>query len=327
LTVVAGLVDAASNNVILIADSRVTYRDDTTIVARKDICQKTASLDNQGVFGFAADDINSAACIAHYLTGTYKKRGVGWLKFKHEVDNFLRDLEVFKQKDLVQFLVAFMDDTDPVKHPAMGVVPRATLVKFSTAGDHVVTRFGLDMIGSGSAVYDAVKAGWIKILNFARQDDLYGGVGHRAMFFSEVLLIENKSRDITSVGGLMQVHFVEQDGVRAVPYQRWVEVDKDHGTYVLMDIDADGRWVQLHEPTGMRVPLRFPDEKDFGKVSTATHDNFVLESRLTKDSPGVKPKSNQVKLYELRTSASGDLIVRTPGRPKERSDKPPSVNE
>ena len=110
----------------------------------------------------------------------------------------------------------------------------------------------------------------------------------------------------------MQIHFIERGGVRAVPYERWVDIDDGHGTYVTMDIDAEGAWVQIHRPSGLRVPLRFPGEPDFGSASEQTATNFELESRLTKESPGVQLTPNPVPVYKGLSNASGEWLVRTP---------------
>lgn len=130
----------------------------------------------------------------------------------------------------------------------------------------------------------------------------------RALFMSHMIVDEAKVRSIDSVGGLMQIHFVEKDGTRAIPYERWVDVDGTYGTYVKMDIDADGAWVQIHEPSHLEVPLRFPDEQDFG----AAFVNFELQDRLTKDSPGVYHTPNPVKVYRPIRTIEGEWVVRTP---------------
>ena len=124
-------------------------------------------------------------------------------------------------------------------------------------------------------------------------------------------MIMDVARDlsITSVGGLMQIHFVEKGGTRAIPYERWIDIDEKHGTYVRMDIDTNGAWVQIHEPTGLRVPLRFPDEPDFLAVT----GNFEIQDRLTLSSPGVSPKPNPVAVYRLSTDDEGRWLVRTSG--------------
>ena len=138
----------------------------------------------------------------------------------------------------------------------------------------------------------------------------------RALYFSHIIADEAWVRGIESVGGLMQVHFVERGGTRAIPYERWVDIDESVGAYVMMDIDyvmmdidAEGAWRQIHEPSGLTVPLRFPEEPDFNAVSS----NFELQRQLTKDSPGVQLKPNPVEVYKLLPDASVGCVVRIPG--------------
>ena len=268
-----------------------------------DICQKVARLGNQGLFGFAGD-VTPAGLISRRITGTYKNRGVGWLKSESEVLGLLSSFGSLTLSASNKFLVAFMDDTEL----GAGGRSRATLVRFSTDGDYAMTRLGIELIGSGSGTYNAIRSKYTDFLKF-------GGTGRRgqafaqmALFMSEVVIQESKANAIDSVGGLMQVHFIEQDGVRAIPYERWVDIDDTHGTYVVMEIDADGAWVQVHKPLGLRVPLRFPGEKDFG----VAQGNFELERLLTKDSPGVRTRPNPVLVHRPFQSDSGEWLVRVP---------------
>ena len=301
MTVVAGLVDATSNSAIIVADSRVTARDGG---AHFDICQKVAWLDNQGVFGFAGPT-EVAASISRWITGTYKKRGVGWLNSESEVLGFLSHIGALGQPDPNEFLVAFMDDAEASN-------PRATIVRFSTDGVYARTRLGLEIIGSGSETYDAIRPMLTDLISFAGLGRTGAALAQRALFLSEVVVTEAKAQSIESVGGLMQVHLIEKAGIRAVPYERWVDIDEAHGTYVTMDIDAVGAWVQVHGPSGLTVPLRFPGEPDFGLASGTKATNFELESLLTTESPGVQPTPNPVLAYKGFSNESGEWLVRTP---------------
>ena len=124
---------------------------------------------------------------------------------------------------------------------------------------------------------------------------------------SHMVATEAKARLIESVGGLMQIHFIERGGNRAIPYERWVDIDESYGTYVKMDIDAAGYWVQIHEPTGLEVPLRFPGEADFGDEG----GNFEIERSLDRNSAGVQRRPNPVHLYKPYLSDSGEWLLRT----------------
>ena len=66
-----------------------------------------------------------------------------------------------------------------------------------------------------------------------------------------------------------------------------------------MDIDTRGQWVQVHEPSGLRIPLGFPFQDDFTLQDSGIKHTFDLRERLTAKSPGVVPKTNPVLLYRL----------------------------
>jgi hypothetical protein len=87
------------------------------------------------------------------------------------------------------------------------------------------------------------------------------------------LFLLAKGKSIESIGGLIQQHFVEEAGNRAIPYRRWVDSDDHSGTYVDMQIDDSGAWLQIYEPTRLGVPLRFPGESDLWEEEVV---NFVL---------------------------------------------------
>ena len=283
MTVVVGLAEPVSSTVILIADSRVTQESQST-ATHFDVCQKIARLDNQGLIGISGE-IRLASDVARWVTGTYKERGIGWIGSKAEVVGLLDHIGVLGQREKAEFLVAYVD----------GGVPR--LVRFTTDGDYTRTSFGLKMIGAGSEIYDAIRPRLTDIVNFAGPGRGGIAVGQRAFLLSEWVTQEARRRSITSVGGLMQIHFVEAAGVRAIPYRHWVDVDEQHGTYVNMEIDDDGAWVQVHEPSGSRVPLRFPGESDFRSAAGTTSENFELARSLSWDSPGVVARPNPVELY------------------------------
>jgi len=252
LTIVAGLADPVSNTAILLADSRVTRECDD---AHFDICQKVIHLGTHGLVGFSGP-IMEASTTAHWIIGTFKKLGPSWLINEADVMGMLRQIGAFGQPNPNSFLAAFMDER---RH--------ATLVRFSTMGDYNLTRAGIEMIGSGSETYGAIRPKMTDIMNLGGGGRGGIAVGNRAFLMSHMILSDAKKLSIDSVGGLMQIHFVERDANRALPYEHWVDIDETHGTYVKMDIDDKGYWVQIHEPTGLEVPLRFPGGPDFGDAS------------------------------------------------------------
>ena len=293
MTVVAGLADPASNTVLLVADSRVTAKTDG---AHFDVCQKVVQLGDDGLIGVSGRS-ETAEDTVRWITGTYKKKGVEWLSSGSEVLGMLDYIGVMGQKEPNAFLVAFMDAR---RH--------ATLVQFSNYGEYSLTHAGIKMVGTGSRVYDSIRPEMAKIMMFGGGGFGGSAAAQRALFFSEMVVSEAKRESIDSVGGLMQVHFVEREGTRAIPYKRWVDVNDTHGTYMTMDINEDGLWVQIHEPSGLRVPLRFPSEPEFNRES----ENFELETCLTPDTPGVVARPNPILLYQLFLTEDDEVVVRTP---------------
>ena len=291
MTIVAGLADPVSNTAILLADSRITRLGDD---AHFDVCQKVINLGHYGLCGFAGP-INEAATTANWITGTFKELGPAWLTDEASVMGMLHEIGAFGQPEPNSFLAAFMNEGN-----------RATLVRFDTNGDYNRTTAGIEMIGTGAGTYDAIRPLMTKIMNM-RAGEGGAAVGERAFLLAHLIDSERKNLSIDSVGGLMQIHFVEQGGSRSRPYDHWVDIDELHGTRVKMDIDDTGCWVQIQEPTGFEVPLRFPGEHDFDDV----HKNFELERSLDKNSPGVELRPDSVPIYMPYLSNSGDWLVRT----------------
>jgi len=264
-----------------------------------DVCQKIARLGNDGVFGIAGR-LDVVKTVSHWLTGTYKERGLDWLTNKGEVVGLLLHLGVLGEADGAEFLTGFM-------HRG-----RAKLVHFNTDGVFSITGWGLELIGSGSVVRDRIRPRLVAIMNFAGPGQTGIPLAQRSMFFSEMVVQECRNEHIESVGGLMQINFVTSDGVFALPYERWVDLGNGLGTYVTMDIDEVGAWVQKHQPTGLTVPLRFPGEEDFMDPEEATGQNFQLEKLLSFDSMGVSPTPNPVHIYRPITTSEGEMHLRTP---------------
>ena len=188
MTVIAGLVDAISNSMILLADCRVTSSQGDQ---HFDVCQKTISLDNQGVLGFSGY-IDTAGEVAHWINERYAAEGVGWLNSKLEVVDFLRQIKFLGHSKGAAFIVGFMDDVD---HGDTGE-PRATLVRLSTQGDYSRTRLGLEMIGTGQETYQPIRAKLTEILQFGGAG--LGGlaVANRAFLLSEMIVTEARARAI-----------------------------------------------------------------------------------------------------------------------------------
>jgi hypothetical protein len=193
--------------------------------------------------------------------------------------------------------------------------PKARLVRFSSEGEYDVTGFGIKMIGTGSQIENNITSRSLDFIQFGGLERSDRVVRQKAMFLAEAVLEECQAKGIASVGGLMQLHYLAAEGIFAFPYDRWVDLDDEHGTYVTMDIDDDGAWVQVHEPTGIRVPLRFPGQLDFPIPSGATRYNFEIENLLTPSSPGVErtPRVGAMKAFIIfRPPYNNEWVTRYP---------------
>lgn len=312
MTIVVGLVEPASNVAILLADSRLTAND-ATKEHHYDVCQKVAQLGTEGLFGFSGP-IGLAATVAWAITGTYDHLGSEWLFSEGDVLALLRDVGVLysPESERVSFIVAIMD-----RHVRGSLEqPKARLIRFSSDGDYDVTSLGIKMVGSGSQVESEIAPRLADFIQFGGLERSDRVIRQKAFFLAENVLWECRAQGITSVGGLMQLHCVAAEGIFAFPYDRWVDLDDEHGTYVTMDIDDDGRWVQVHEPTGLRVPLRFPGEPDFHSPLGATGYNFAIEKLLTLTSLGVErtPRvGNVLKVVEaFRPPYNKEWMTRLP---------------
>lgn len=309
MTLIAGLTNSFYS--ILLADSRLTWAQqrDASQQSYGDVCQKIANLGNEGLVGFSGD-VNTAWKVIRGITGTYNERGLSWLRVDEEVQGLLEFLKIQRSDPAAYFLVSFIDK----EHEVLPGVPGAVLIEFSTDNrvPHKLTYLGLRMMGSGSVVQGSVEKelGLVGLLNFGSTDDPYVGAVQRSLFFAEVLATEAIRLGVHSVGGLFQVHFIMSSGVYAVPYERWVDLNGQVGTYVSMDIDTDGFWVQVHKPSGLSIRLGFPHHDEFTLDPSQVNRTFDVRERLTPDSPGVVARSNPQELY--RPIDRDEWIVRVP---------------
>lgn len=305
MTIVAAL--SSSRSSILIADSRITYPDvPGAPTDHKDIGQKVIRLGREGLVGFSGD-VESAHRVLRGFSGTYKMRGLSWIKSESEVRNLFNVSGISPNDPAVSILCTFVD----LDHEVMPGIPGAVLITFnSKTAEYSKKYLGLSVIGSGAQVKKSIEAepGVTGLLGFPRADDHPRTLVHKAMFMAEVMAVSAKSEAINDIGGLFQIHYVTREGVFAVPYRRWVSIGDAHGTYVQMDIDDQGRWVQIHEPTGRRIPLGLLGQ-DVIHYSTRNLV-FDLQSELDPTSPGVVKKQNPQSIYE---PTGDDWDVRTPG--------------
>ena len=179
----------------------------------------------------------------------------------------------------------------------MPEVPGAVVVKFATNLPLRRSYMGFSMIGTGSTFQSQIEndPGLIGFLKFGGAGNDALNVAHRALFFAEVLAVTAGETDNNDIGGLFQVHLVLPGGVYPLPYQRWINLGAGMGTWVNMEINSNDQWVQVHEPTGLRIPLASPyvlPDRDVQSI-------FDMKEYLDRSSPGVIPESNPQKIYQL----------------------------
>lgn len=304
MTLVAALCNTAET--ILIADSRLTFRKG----AERDVCQKVVRLGNEGLVGFASNNVEIAHQILGLISETYEVDGLSWLKSEKQV-NELFDLAGAQRDDpntQTQLLITFTDRD----HEPMQGVPGSLVVKVdSSTRQFKRSYFGLHMIGSGRAVQPEIEKepGRIELLNFATGMEPTRALILRSLFFSQVLVETADRLKVPGVGGLFQIYWTTANGVFAIPYERWVDIGEHEGTYVQMTIDDEGRWVQKHVPTGLSITLGMPYQDD-GVVDSPSQDlKFELQDLLGSGAPGVVRKENPLVVYR---PIDGEYILRTP---------------
>ena len=305
MTLVAALSTSFSS--ILIADSRITFSDHSGAdTDHKDIGQKVITLGREGLVGFSGD-VESAYRILRGFSGTYQMRGISWIRSETEIRRLFNASGVGPNEPPVSVICTFIDH----EHEVLPGIPGAVLITFNSKTDEYTKKYlGLSMIGNGAGLLSSIETdpGVIGLLRFAGTDNHPRTIVHKSMFMAEVLAVSAQSEGITDVGGLFQIHYVTREGEFAVPYERWININRTHGTYVQMDIDDNGRWVQFHKPTGRQIPLGLPgqDSTDFSSRNLA----FELQSQLTSKSEGVVPQQNPQLIYR---PIGDDWDIRTPG--------------
>ena len=161
------------------------------------------------------------------------------------------------------------------------------------------TLLGLDVIGSGSAIGDALRReAYMKIAWFAGDQPL----DSIPRCFFTAITVRDLLNDIgeSTVGGLYQLAALSPGGVRIVPYFYWTSVEPGFGTYVAMRIQ-DGEWLQEHRPTGTIVKVWSPFDFQMRHRDWLSRRSKTFEPAqfLTRASPGVIPDSNDRLFYNL----------------------------
>jgi ATP-dependent protease HslVU (ClpYQ) peptidase subunit len=288
----------------MVADCRLTFGDDTQ-ARHSDVCQKIVGLGRVGLVGFAGD-VETATTVIQWMATIQKLRGLSWLTKPEEVASLLEACKLKYTQHYAELLVMFVDKWHEVLPGVRGTV----LVRFSTNGDLTKSYLGVEAIGSGQDVLQPLKVKFIDLLNFSTHPD--GDITpliHTALLVAEFTDGFVKEHRIDSVGGLFQIMLLTSSGIYAVPYERWVDVTPELGTYVCMDIDAVGRWVQRHEPSGLSVPLGNPFRDEFTIRDRSQNLTFDLAERLTHRSPGIRKRSNPQYVFG---PIHGEWVLRTP---------------
>lgn len=304
MTLVAAL--SSSTSSILIADSRISFPDDSgKSVEHKDVGQKVIRLGNEALVGYSGD-LESAHRVLRGFSGTYQARGKSWITSASEVEGLFRACGVGPNDPTVSITCTFIDDS----HEVLPGVPGAALISFNSKSSEYSKKYlGLSIIGSGSSVQKKIEddLGISGLLSFAGFGDDPRTLVQKAMFMAKVMESSAQMDGISSVGGLFQIHLVTRQGVFAIPYEQWVDIDDSHGTYARMDIDDKGGWIQEHVPTGLRIPLGLIGQD---KLNLSSRNlSFELKSRLTTSSAGVVRKQNPQIVYK---PIGDDWVLRTP---------------
>ena len=290
MTLVTVLSDSTKS--VMLADSRLSWPNEMF----GDVCQKVTPVGDDGLIAFAGD-VKTAATVLKAIIATSDQRGNSWLKYDKEVYALFDAVGVGPSDPAASFLVTFTDRGHIVL--AEHSVPGAAIIQFSTRRQSFSRNYrpGMRMIGKGAAVMDEISKdpGWLAIWGFGGNWSTHLAMAQSSMFFAEVLYGTAVSQGIKSVGGLFQIYFQTPAGVFTVPYKRWVDLGEGLGTYVEMKF-LDGKWVQAHNPTGLRVALETPWQANIEQRGKA-NQVFDMGDYLEKDSPGVIPAANPNEIY------------------------------
>lgn len=277
---------------LLAADSRVTTCQSGNVTYR-DVCQKAALLGSgDGWIGFAGD-IATACKFLSVALPLSAREGLSWLNSHEGVKTLLEEAKVSGDDPQACFLALFRD-----KEPRQGLpILRCHSVAFDSQQTiYRQTHLGFDAIGSGETHFDEVKTSLnaIELANMLQE----GQVRSTTVWFAHQLYRHFGRGQEPTVGGLFQLHYITQQTLSVVPYERWVRLGRGLGTYVQMLVKR-GRWTQVHAPTKREVPLDFPCGSDFVQQDWSKSRRFDIRYMLGQHSPGVVPEPDEVTEYRF----------------------------
>ncbi len=263
------------NGVILISDSRASMAVGGKFSPWKDNTQKIFRLSPEIFIGFSGDIEFAGYIVAFLIDEARKKTELQKIKvfsvkgpkiIKHVYDSLTKQLNRFPSID---FIIIGMD----YLRPARAVDENGKTVGHLAIYDKEVFKvaspnFSPEMTswespniasGSGLPAFEELKS------QFAKHY-LTGGFGLSsslegiAMIFGDCISRKIKELGIDSVGGMIQIAIIDNQGAGYVPYQSRSSYNTNGELDLEINMDDSGRIIQKNLVTEKEMPLLFPPE-------------------------------------------------------------------
>lgn len=294
MTIVSAI--ATDAELCMLADSRITWTNQTGISSIRDVCQKLFVLKKGwGLLGWAGD-----LCLGRDLVRAFFNRlnatdpgNPAWLRSDDTIKTFLRDCAAHHadgrlqhkpcQQRVVQLMFGWMDyGRNPFTPPIEVLSVSMPAMSIRRTG------FGVDVIGSGEAILDKMRFDSFMNIMVRYQDEPNGYV-KRALYSAGEAAKHLRRTNLVTVGGLFQIAVLSAKGVQMLDHFQLVPIaEPGFGTYVAMRTRA-GMWLQEHRPTGLLTKIVAPFDIELRGPLAGKSTIFDPKATFSKDTPGVIP--------------------------------------
>lgn len=261
--------------IILISDSRASKAIGDKFFPWKDNTQKIFRLSPEMFIGFSGDIEFAGYIIAFLIEELIKKPELQKIKFfsikgpkiiKHVYDSLTKQL---KRSPSIDFIVCGMD----YSRPARTVDENGKTIGYMEIYDKEVFKISSPLFlpdttsfespniasGSGLPAFEVIKDEFAKhYLNGAFGFNT--PLAYTAMVFADLISKKIKELGIDSVGGMIQIAVIDNQGIGYVPYQSRSSYNKGTGLDLEIYMNDSGRFIQRNLNTNKEIQLLFPPE-------------------------------------------------------------------
>jgi hypothetical protein len=282
---------------IMVADSRVTF--DSQPPVRRDVCQKLFPLSEAGVISWCGD-LDTATPLITAIVDAHRRAGP-WFLLDEAATRTVLNPAILAACPLgtAHFITQLINPHESAYEGHHE--PRIDMSVIDVRIDALLASVRVERVymnyavrGSGDVISAKMKKMDLTMTAWKAGRPRFGDQAmiDKCLAVEQIVRSAADAECVESVGGLYQVAYVLQGGVRALAYDVWVPCGNGAGTYATLDI-AQGRSDQVHEATSRRELLLNPFIERAQIESGHAQDLTFDLRRLRLEDPGVMRRKDR----------------------------------